>query len=133
MFVLVKGVFGGLLNWLLVGVGVLIGVIVVVFDEILVKMIINFWLLLLVVGMGMYLLVVLMLMILIGVFFGWIYDFWVWWFGDDDECKKWLGVMFVMGLIVGESLYGVFFVVIVVIIGKEELLVMVGDGFRFVF
>lgn len=73
----------------------------------------------------------LTLMIPIGAFLGRIYDSWARWSGDDDERKKRLGVMLATGLIVGESLYGVLFAVIVATTGKEEPLAMVGDGFRF--
>lgn len=131
MSALAKGVFGGSLNWSLVGVGALTGVIAVALDETLAKTTTNLRLPPLAVGMGMYLPAALTLMIPIGAFLGRIYDSWARWSGDDDERKKRLGVMLATGLIVGESLYGVLFAVIVATTGKEEPLAMVGDGFRF--
>lgn len=131
MSALAKGVFGGSLNWSLVGVGALTGVIAVALDETLAKTTTNLRLPPLAVGMGMYLSAALTLMIPIGAFLGRIYDSWARWSGDDDERKKRLGVMLATGLIVGESLYGVLFAVIVATTGKEEPLAMVGDGFRF--
>ncbi|OSC36787.1 OPT family oligopeptide transporter [Mycobacterium decipiens] len=129
---LAKGVFGGSLNWSLVGLGALIGMVVVVVDEVLANRTGKLRLPPLAVGMGMYLPVALTLMIPIGAFLGRIYDSWARSTGDDDERKKRLGVMLATGLIVGESLYGVIFAGIVAATGREEPLAVVGDGFKFV-
>lgn len=99
--------------------------IAVALDETLAKTTTNLRLPPLAVGMGMYLPAALTLMIPIGAFLGRIYDSWARWSGDDDERKKRLGVMLATGLIVGESLYGVLFAVIVATTGKEEPLAMV--------
>lgn len=70
MSALAKGVFGGSLNWSLVGVGALTGVIAVALDETLAKTTTNLRLPPLAVGMGMYLSAALTLMIPIGAFSG---------------------------------------------------------------
>jgi putative OPT family oligopeptide transporter len=127
---LAKGVFGGSLNWSLVELGALIGMVVVVLDEVLGKRTSKCRLPPLAVGMGMYLPIALTLMIPIGAFVGRIYDSWAERSGGGSERKKQLGVLLATGLIVGESLYGVVFAGVVTATGKDEPLAMVGDGFH---
>lgn len=126
---LAKGVFGGSLNWGLLGVGALIGVGVIVIDEVLGRVTANkMHLPPLAVGMGMYLPVALTLMIPIGALLGLVYnracDRW-----RNPEQTKRLGVLLATGLIVGESLFGVVLAGIVAATGKEEPLGIMGDGF----
>ncbi|CAM4378184.1 oligopeptide transporter, OPT family [Mycobacterium basiliense] len=125
---LANGVFGGSLNWSLVGLGAVIGAAVVVLDEALAKTTTKLRLPPLAVGMGMYLPIALTLVIPIGAVLGRIYDSWARRSGDPDERKRRTGVLLATGLIVGESLYGVAFAGVVVTTGKDEPLAIVGDA-----
>lgn len=119
------GVFGGFFDWGFMGIGVLVGIGVIVVDEIFIYIIKKFFFLFLVVGMGMYLLMILFLMILIGVVFGWLFDKWVVYIVGDVEGKKWIGILLVMGFIVGELIFGVIYVVMIVVVGFEDVIVIV--------
>ncbi|MBS1693162.1 MAG: oligopeptide transporter, OPT family [Actinobacteria bacterium] len=126
---LVTGVLGGSLNWALVGLGALIGVAVIVADEVLGATTHRFRLPPLAVGMGMYLPMSLTLVIPIGAALGLLYNRWADRSGGDVEQKKRLGVLLATGLIVGESLFGVVFAGIVAATGDDGVLAIVGDGF----
>ncbi len=126
---LATGVFGGSLNWGLIGLGAAIGVAVIVVDEVLARTTSKYRLPPLAVGMGMYLPMSLTFLISVGALIGRFYDSWADRKGGDIEAKKRLGVLLATGLIVGESLYGVVFAGIVAASGKEEPLAVVGDGF----
>jgi putative OPT family oligopeptide transporter len=116
---LAKGVFGGSLDWSLIGLGAAIGVAVVIVDEILNRTS-RLALPPLAVGMGMYLPMSLILIITVGAVIGYFYNRWARSSGGDVERKKRLGVLLATGLIVGESLYGVIFAGIVAGTGKED-------------
>jgi len=116
---LAEGVFGGSLDWSLIGLGAAIGVVVVIIDEILIRTS-RFGLPPLAVGMGMYLPMSLTLIIPIGAIMGYFYNRWAYRTGGDVERKKRLGVLLATGLIVGESLYGVVFAGIVAGTGNED-------------
>jgi putative OPT family oligopeptide transporter len=125
---LAKGVLGGDLEWPLLGVGALIGVVVVVLDEILGRSG-KMRLPPLGVGMGVYLPMSLTFLIVVGAVIGHYYDGWA----DkqrDPETARRLGVLAATGLIVGESLFGVAFAGIVAASGKDSPLAVVGDGFE---
>ncbi|MCW2559768.1 MAG: hypothetical protein JWP55_3732, partial [Mycobacterium sp.] len=126
---LAKGVFGGDLDWGLLGLGVAIGAVVIAIDEVL-KLKTKFALPPLAVGMGMYLPMSLTLIIPIGALLGRYYDKWAERTGGDVEQKKRLGVLMATGLIVGESLFGVVFAGIVASSGSDSPLAIVGDGFE---
>jgi putative OPT family oligopeptide transporter len=125
---LAKGVFGGDLNWNLIGLGALIGVVVIGIDEALARTG-RLRLPPLAVGMGMYLPMSLTLVIPIGALLGRTYDRWAARQGGDVELKKRLGVLMATGLIVGESLFGVVFAGVVAASGSDAPLAVVGDGF----
>lgn len=116
---LAKGVFGGSLDWGLIGLGAAIGVAVVLIDEILHKTT-RYALPPLAVGMGMYLPMSLILIIAVGAVIGYFYNRWAQRSGGEVERKKRLGVLLATGLIVGESLYGVIFAGFVAGTGNEE-------------
>jgi putative OPT family oligopeptide transporter len=116
---LTKGVFGGSLNWSLIGLGAAIGVAVIIIDEILNRTT-RFALPPLAVGMGMYLPMSLTLIIPLGALLGYFYNRWADRAGGDVERKKRLGVLLATGMIVGESLYGVVFAGFVAGTGKED-------------
>jgi putative OPT family oligopeptide transporter len=129
---LAKGVFGGDLNWKLLGLGVAIGAVVILIDEVL-RRTTKFALPPLAVGMGMYLPMSLTLVIPIGALLGRSYDKWADRTGGGDvqdvEQKKRLGVLMATGLIVGESLFGVVFAGIVAASGTDSPLAVVGESF----
>lgn len=128
---LAKGVFGGSLNWGLIGLGALIGVAIIAVDEVLGKATGKLRLPPLAVGMGMYLPVALTLMISIGAVIGRIYERWAERAhgGKGVEGRKRLGVLLATGLIVGESLFGVIFAGIVAATGNDSPLAVAGEGF----
>lgn len=127
---LIKGVFGGDLNWALLGVGAAIGGAVILVDEVLGATTKRFRLPPLAVGMGMYLPMSLTLIIPVGAFLGLAYNKWAQRSGGDVEGKKRLGVLLATGLIVGESLWGVVFAGIVAATSDDGALAVVGDGFE---
>ena len=59
-----------------------------------------------------------------------VYDAWAERQGDNVEFKKRLGVLMATGLIVGESMFGVVFAGIVAASGSDAPLAVVGDGFE---
>ncbi len=105
---LARGVIGGDLRWDLIGVGALIGVAVIILDMVLngatkgrIK------LPPLAVGIGFYLPAAVTTMLVIGAVCGWLYEK-----GLSKtsfaEVGKRMGILLASGLIVGESLFGVF-------------------------
>ncbi|MBM7366993.1 OPT family oligopeptide transporter [Gordonia hydrophobica] len=125
---LAEGVFGGDLDWALVGLGAAIGAGVIVVDEVLKRTTSSLKLPPLAVGMGMYLPMSLTLIIPIGALLGLAYDKWAAQDPVDGERKKRLGVLLATGLIVGESLWGVVYAGIVGASGSDSPLAIVGDG-----
>ncbi len=103
---LVQGVFGGDLDWNLLGLGALIGVAVIAVDEILRATTKKYSLPGLAVGMGMYLPMSITIVIPIGAAIGAAYDRWAATRKDPERAKR-LGILTATGLIVGESLWGV--------------------------
>ncbi|WP_446667016.1 OPT family oligopeptide transporter [Flexivirga sp. B27] len=126
---LAKGVFGGSLDWGLIGLGAAIGVVVIIVDEILGKTTGRLRLPPLAVGMGMYLPISLTLMIPLGAVIGTFYNRWADRNTQKPERVKRLGVLVATGFIVGESLFGVFLAAVVAATGDDEPLAVVGDGF----
>jgi putative OPT family oligopeptide transporter len=102
-----KGVLGGDLDWGLIGVGVAIGVVVIVIDELLGRSG-KMRLPPLAVGMGIYLPMALTLLIPVGAAIGHFYDRWAKRTANPDFAQR-MGVLAATGLIVGESLFGVAF------------------------
>ncbi|MDQ2892668.1 MAG: oligopeptide transporter, OPT family [Pseudomonadota bacterium] len=124
---LAKGVLGGDLNWNMIGVGAAIGVAVIGLDETLGKMG-KLRLPPLGVGLGVYLPMAVTLPVVIGAVIGSLYDRWA----DrnpDPEYARRMGVLTATGMIVGESLWGVGFAVIVYLSGSDAPLALVGDSF----
>jgi putative OPT family oligopeptide transporter len=125
---LAKGVLGGDLDWPLLGLGALIGVVVVIVDELLGKAG-KRRLPPLGVGMGVYLPMALTFLIIVGTVLGHYYDKWA----DtrkDTEAAKRMGILAATGLIVGESLFGVAFAGIVAGSGSDAPLAVVGESFE---
>lgn len=125
---LATGVLGGDLNWNLLGLGALIGVGVIIADEVLIRRTGRLSLPPLAVGMGMYLPIDLTLIIPLGALLGLLYNRWA----DrrqNPESAKPLGTLLATGLIVGESLFGVLGAGIIAATGKDAPLAVAPDSF----
>ena len=125
---LITGVFGGDLDWRLLGIGALIGGAVIVIDEILKRTTKHLSLPGLAVGMGMYLPMAVTIMIPIGALLGAIHDRWAVRTANPEAAKR-LGTLVATGLIVGESLWGVVYAGIVGFSGSDAPLALVPDSF----
>ncbi|QWW19040.1 oligopeptide transporter, OPT family [Schaalia sp. 19OD2882] len=126
---LIKGVFGGDLNWNLIGVGAAIGVVVIIINEILTRTTKKLSLPGLAVGMGMYLPMAITIMIPIGALIGVLHDKWAQRQSDPERARR-MGTLMATGLIVGESLWGVVYAGIVGFSGKDDPLALVPEGFE---
>lgn len=124
---LAQGVIQGNLDWQLLGAGVILGLALIVLDEIL-KRGTHVHLPPLAVGLGIYLPSSTTLMIVVGAVAGWAFERRAVRTADPDGTKQ-LGVLLASGLIVGESLIGVLLAAIVVFSGKEAPLALAGSGF----
>lgn len=125
---LAKGVFGNDLNWPMLGLGVAIGAVVIVIDEVGHRVNKKVALPPLAVGMGMYLPMSVTLMITVGAILGHLYNKWCERVGGDVAQKKRIGVLVATGLIVGEALWSVVYAGIVAATGDDSVLSIVGDG-----
>ncbi|OBC08084.1 MULTISPECIES: OPT family oligopeptide transporter [unclassified Gordonia (in: high G+C Gram-positive bacteria)] len=125
---LAKGVFGNDLNWPMLGLGVAIGAVVIVIDEVGHRINKKVALPPLAVGMGMYLPMSVTLMITVGAILGHFYNKWCERVGGDVAQKKRIGVLVATGLIVGEALWSVVYAGIVAATGDDNVLAIVGDG-----
>jgi len=128
---LAKGVLQGDLDWSLLGKGALLGVAIVIIDEVIKrtrKPGSHAQLPPLAVGLGIYLPMSTTLMVVIGAFVGWFWDR-----RADASAKpatrKQLGVLLASGMIVGEGLFGVALAALTVFSGKDAPLALVGDSF----
>jgi putative OPT family oligopeptide transporter len=126
---LAKGVLGGSLDWSLIGIGALIGVGMIILDELLGRAG-KLRVPPLAVGIGIYLPMAAILPVVLGAVAGWIYDRRAERRSADPERAKRLGVLAATGLIVGESLFGVLFAGIVVGSGSDQPLALLDDGFE---
>ncbi len=124
---LAQGVLQGNLNWNLIGVGALVGLVSVAIDEIL-KRTGAASLPPLGVGMGIYLPMSTTLTIVVGSLVGWGFDRRAERTASPGHTKQ-LGVLLASGMIVGESLIGVLLAAVVVFSGKDAPLALVGPGF----
>jgi uncharacterized oligopeptide transporter (OPT) family protein len=120
-----QGVLGGNLDWNLIAWGGVIGVVVVIVDELLRKAK-RGALPPLAVGMGIYLPMSLTLLIPIGAVLGHLYEKWAT-RAQNPEFAQRMGVLLATGLIVGESLFGVVFAGIVAATGTDAPLALVKD------
>jgi putative OPT family oligopeptide transporter len=126
---LAKGVIAGDIDWSLIEIGALIGVGVVLLDEILARTTKHMRVPPLAVGLGIYLPTSATLMIVVGAVVGWFYD------RRADrtsrpEAAKQLGVLLASGLIVGEGIIQVLISVIKSLSSKAAPLALVGPGFQ---
>jgi putative OPT family oligopeptide transporter len=124
---LAKGVIQGEIDWSLIGTGVLVGIGAIVVDEFLRRRG-RFHLPPLAVGLGIYLPPATTAPIVFGAVLGWYYNRWAQTRADPGKVKQ-LGVLVASGLIVGESLFGVFYAAIIVASNRATPLAVVGDSF----
>lgn len=124
---LAKGVLGGDLRWDLIGIGALIGAGVILVDELLARTT-RFRLPPLAVGLGIYLPMGVTLTVVVGAVIGWFYDRAAERARDPEFVKR-MGVLMATGMIVGDSLFGVFYAGVVYETGSESPLALVGPGF----
>src|SRR5437773_8992709 len=125
---LAEGVFDADIDWCLIGIGALIGIGIVLLDEILGRTTKHMRVPPLAVGLGIYLPTSSTLMIVVGSVAGWFYDR-----RADRTPKpaaaKQLGVLLASGLIVGEGIIAVVISLIRAVSDKPAPLALVGpDG-----
>ncbi|AMD88032.1 peptide transporter [Actinomyces radicidentis] len=123
---LVTGVFGGSINWGLLGLGALIGVVVIIIDEVLTRTTQRMSLPAIAVGMGMYLPSAVTVLIPLGAILGVIHNRAAERSAHPERVMR-MGTLMATGLIVGESLWGVVFAAIVGATGNEAPLVVMPD------
>jgi len=126
---LAKGVIAADIDWSLIQIGALIGVGIILVDEILARTTKHMRVPPLAVGLGIYLPTQSTLMIVVGAIVGWMFD------RRADrtpkpEATKQLGVLLASGLIVGEGIIGVVISAIVVFSGKDFPLSVVGSSYE---
>ena len=124
---LAQGVIQGNLDWSLISSGALVGVGLIVLDEIL-RRTTSAHLPPLAVGLGIYLPTSTTLMIVVGAVVGWAFDKRADRSANPAGTKQ-LGVLLASGMIVGESLVGVLLAAVVVFSGTAAPLALVGDAF----
>ena len=115
----------GNFDWGLIEIGAVIGVVVIVIDEILRRMK-RGGLPPLAVGMGIYLPMALTLLIPIGAVLGYLYEKWAA-RAPSPEFAQRMGVLLATGVIVGESLFGVVFAGIVAATNSDAPLALIKD------
>jgi len=125
---LAKGVIIGQINWDLIGIGVLIGIAMIVVDEVL-KATTRFQLPPLAVGLGIYLPAATTSAAVLGAVVGWLYNRQTANRPGADVARR-MGVLIASGLIVGESLFGVLLAGVIVASGNATPFALVGDSFQ---
>ncbi|MEG3177415.1 oligopeptide transporter, OPT family [Sphingomonas sp. RB3P16] len=123
---LAKGVLSGDANWTMLGYGVLAGVGLIALDELLGKLRL-LRLPPLGVALGIYLPMAVILPTVLGALFGWIYDRWARRSANPEVAER-MGTLTATGMIVGESLWGVLFALVVWATGKDAPLRLIGPG-----
>jgi putative OPT family oligopeptide transporter len=126
---LAQGVIAADIDWSLIRTGALIGVGIILLDEILARTTRHMRIPPLAVGLGIYLPTQSTLMIVVGAIAGWLFDKQAN-RSARPEATKQLGVLLASGLIVGESIIGVVISAIVVFSGVSAPLALVGPGYE---
>ena len=125
---LARGVIGGDLRWDLIGLGAVIGVVIIVLDAVVSKSTKGkIKLPPLAVGIGFYLPAAVTTMLVIGAVVGWVYDKAVKTTRFADVARR-MGVLLASGLIVGESLFGVFYASVIVGTNSDAPFAMIPEG-----
>jgi putative OPT family oligopeptide transporter len=123
-----QGVIQNNIEWSELWIGVGIGVVCIVFDELLRRGVKGARLPPLAVGLGMYLPTMSTLMIVVGAIVGWAFSRRAA-RTPSSEATRQLGVLLASGLIVGEGLLGVLFAFVVGISGNQSPIALVGENF----
>jgi putative OPT family oligopeptide transporter len=126
---LAQGVIAADIDWSLIRTGALIGVFIILLDEVLARTTRHMRVPPLAVGLGIYLPTQSTLMIVVGAIAGWLFDRRAN-HSSRPEATKQLGVLLASGLIVGESIIGVVISAIVVFSGVSAPLALVGPGYE---
>lgn len=125
---LAKGVISGDLRWDLIGLGGLIGVGIIILDVILRRTTKDRYKLPpLAAGIGVYLPAYVTTMLVIGALVGWFYDKAIASTRYADVGRR-MGVLLASGLIVGESLFGVFTAAVIVSTRNEAPFALISEG-----
>jgi putative OPT family oligopeptide transporter len=125
---LAQGVIQHNVDWSLIRIGALVGVLVIAADETLRRFTTSAHLSPLAVGLGIYLPTQSTLMVVVGAIVGWYFDRRAQ-RASNPEATKQLGVLLASGMIVGEGLVGVIIAAFVAFSGKDFPLALVGDEF----
>lgn len=124
------GVVGGNLDWTMIGIGVLVGIAVIVLDEILrARGLLRIPPL--AVGIAIYLPLGTVLPVVAGALIGTAYNVYARRNAPDPERGERLGVLVASGLIVGESLFGVAMAALIVGLGQDTPLALAPEGFEY--
>jgi putative OPT family oligopeptide transporter len=126
---LAQGVIAADIDWSLIRTGGLIGVFIILLDEILARTTQHMRVPPLAVGLGIYLPTASTLMVVVGAVVGWFFDKQAN-RSPRPEATKQLGVLLASGLIVGESVILVVISAIVAFSGVAAPLALVGPGFE---
>src|SRR5216110_3359707 len=126
---LAQGVIAADIDWSLIRTGGLIGVFIILLDEILARTTRHMRVPPLAVGLGIYLPTQSTLMVVVGAVIGWFFDKRAN-SSPRPEATKQLGVLLASGLIVGESVILVVISAIVAFSGVAAPLALVGPGFE---
>ena len=125
---LAKGVLSGDANWTMLSYGALAGVALIVLDEVM-GMLKLLRLPPLGVALGIYLPMAVILPTVLGSVVGWFYDRWARRSANPEVAER-MGTLTATGMIVGESLWGVAFALIVWLTNKDAPLALIGKGFE---
>jgi putative OPT family oligopeptide transporter len=124
---LAKGVIQGQIRWDLIGIGAVIGVVIVVIDEML-RARTRFQLPPLAVGLGIYLPAATTSAAVLGAVIGWLYKRWTATWPNAGAAQR-MAVLVASGSIVGESIFGVLLAGVIVLTGNASPFAVVGDTF----
>ena len=125
---LAKGVLSGNANWPMLEYGALAGVVLIALDELLGKMKL-LRLPPLGVALGIYLPMSVILPTVLGSVIGWFYNRWARGSANPDVAER-MGTLTATGMIVGESLWGVAFAIIVYTTNSDAPLALIGKGYE---
>ncbi|WP_353204131.1 oligopeptide transporter, OPT family [Sphingomonas sp.] len=125
---LAKGVLSGNANWPMLEYGALAGVVLIGLDELLGRLKL-LRLPPLGVALGIYLPMSVILPTVLGSVIGWFYNRWARGSVNPDVAER-MGTLTATGLIVGESLWGVAFAVIVYATNSDAPLALIGKGYE---
>ena len=114
---LAKGVLSGDANWTMLGYGVAAGVVLIALDELLGRLRL-LRLPPLGVALGIYLPMAVILPTVLGSVFGWFYNRWAHRSANPEVAER-MGTLTATGMIVGESLWGVVFALVVWLSGSD--------------